>query len=109
MRNDKKQHINKHTFPNDIAEIIKPKPGMGPVFDSDSKPLMQRLKEARELIESSNLTKEERMILEETGEVIEETAENELKDIRDGALFDLEKGKSLYDLLEACKDEKRKC
>lgn len=56
MRNDKKKHINKHTFPNDIAEIIKPKPGMWPVFDSDSKPLMQRLKEARELIESGNLS-----------------------------------------------------
>lgn len=101
MRNDKKKHINKHTFPNDIAEIIKPKPGMGPVFDSDSKPLMQRLKEARELIESGNLTEEERMILEETGEVTEETAEDELKDIRNGALFD-------NDLLEAYKDEKRK-
>ena len=22
MRNDKKKHINKHTFPNDIAEVI---------------------------------------------------------------------------------------
>lgn len=98
MRNDKKQHINKHTFPEDIAEMITPKPGMGPVFDSDSKPLMQRLKEARESIESGNLTEEERMILDETGEVIEETAENELRDIRNGALFDLEKGKSLSDL-----------
>ena len=64
MRDNKKQHINKHTFPEDIAEMIKPKPGMEPVFDSDSKPLMQRLKEARELIESGNLTEEERMILE---------------------------------------------
>lgn len=108
MRNDKKQHINKHTFPKDIAEIIKPKPGMEQVFDSDSKPLMQRLKEARKLIESGNLTEEERMILEKTGEVIEETAENELKDIRNGALFDLERGKSLNDLLEAYEDEKRK-
>lgn len=108
MRNDKKQHINKHTFPKDIAEIIKPNPGMEPVFDSDSKPLMQRLKEARKLIESGNLTEEERMILEKTGEVIEETAENELKDIRNGALFDLERGKSLNDLLEAYEDEKRK-
>ena len=70
MRNDKKQHINKHTFPEDIAEMIKPKPGMEPVFDSDSKPLMQRLKEARELIESGNLTEEESMILDETGEVM---------------------------------------
>ena len=108
MRNDKKKHINKHTFPNDIAEIIKPKPGMGPVFDSDSKPLMQRLKEARELIESGNLTEEERMILEETGEVTEETAEDELKDIRNGSFFDLERGNNFNDLLEAYKDEKRK-
>lgn len=108
MRDNKKQHINKHTFPEDIAEIIKPKPGMWPVFDSDSKPLMQRLKEARELIESGNLTEEERMILEETGEVTEETAEDELKDIRNGALFDLERGKNFNDLLEAYKDEKRK-
>lgn len=108
MRNDKKQHINKHTFPEDIAEMIKPKPGMEPVFDSDSKPLMQRLKEARELIESGNLTEEESMILDETGEVIEETAEDELKDIRNGALFDLERGKNFNDLLEAYEDEKRK-
>ena len=83
MRNDKKKHIN-------------------------NKPLMQRLKEARELIESGNLTEEERMILEETGEVTEETAEDELKDIRNGALFDLERGKNFNDLLEAYKDEKRK-
>ena len=61
MRDNKKQHTNKHTFPEDIAEMIKPRPGMGPVFDSDSKPLMQRLKEARELIESGNLTEEERI------------------------------------------------
>ena len=105
---DNKQHTNKHTFPEDIAEMIKPKPGMGPVFDSDSKHLMQRLKEAIEFIENGNLTEEERMILEETGEVIEETAENDLKDIRDGALFDLKRGKSLNDLLEACQNEKKK-
>lgn len=108
MRNDKKQHINKHTFPKDIAEIIKPKPGMGTVFDSDNKPLMQRLKEARELIESGNLTEEESMILDETGEVIEETAADELKDIRNGALFDLERGKNFNDLLKTYEDEKRK-
>lgn len=48
------------------------------------------------------------MILEETGEVTEETAEDELKDIRNGALFDLERGKNFNDLLEAYKDEKRK-
>lgn len=108
MRDNKEQRRNKHTFPEDIAEMIKPKPGMGPVFDSDSKPLMQKLKEARELIESGNLTEEERMILEETGEVIEEAAEDELKDIRNGALFDLERGKSFNDLLEAYEDEKRK-
>lgn len=105
---DKKQQRNKHTFPEDIAEMIKPKSEMGPVFDSDSKPLMQKLKEARELIESGNLTEEERMILDETGEVIEETAEDELKDIKNGALFDLERGKSLNDLLKAYEDEKRK-
>ena len=34
---DNKQHTNKHTFPEDIAEMIKPKPGMGPVFDNDSR------------------------------------------------------------------------
>lgn len=107
MRDNKKQHTNKHTFPEDIAEMIKPRPGMGPVFDSDSKPLMQRLKEARELIESGNLTEEERMILEETGEVIEETAEDELKDIRNGTLFDLEKEKNFNDLLEAYENEKK--
>lgn len=56
---DNKQHRNEHTFPKDIAEMIKPKPGMGPVFDNDSKPLMQKLKEARKFIESGNLTKEE--------------------------------------------------
>ena len=105
---DNKQHRNEHTFPKDIAEMIKPKPGMGPVFDSDSKHLMQKLKEARELIESGNLTEEERRILDETGEVIEETPEDELKDIQNGALFDLEKGKSLSDLLKAYEDEKRK-
>lgn len=108
MRDNKEQRRNKHTFPEDIAEMIKPKPGMGPVFDSDSKTLMQKLKEAREFIESGNLTEEERMLLEETGEMIEETAEDELKDIRNGALFDLEKGKSLDDLIEACENEKRK-
>ena len=102
-----KQHRNKHTFPKDIAEMIKPKPGMGPVFDSDSKHLMQKLREARELIESGNLTEEERMILEETGEVIEESAEDEIKDIRNGALFDLERGKSLNDLIKAYQNEKR--
>lgn len=107
MRDNKKQHTNKHTFPEDIAEMIKPKPGMEPVFDSDSKSLMQRLKEARELIESGNLTEEERMILEETDEVIEETAEDELKDIRNGALFDLEKEKNFNDLLEAYENEKK--
>lgn len=106
MRDNKKQHTNKHTFPEDITEIIKPKLGMGPVFDSDSKPLMHRLKEARELIESGNLTEEERMILEKTGEVIEETAEDELKDIQNGALFDLERGKNFNDLIEAYEDEK---
>lgn len=100
---------NKHTFPEDIAKMIKSKPGMGPIFDSDSKPLMQKIKEARKFIETGNLTEEEMRILEETGEVIEESAEDELKDIRDGALFDLERGKSLDDLIEACKDEKRKC
>lgn len=73
MRNDRKQQRNKHTFPEDIAKIIKPKPGMGPVFDSDSKTLIQKLKEAREFIENGNLTEEERRILDETGEVIEET------------------------------------
>lgn len=104
---DNKQHTNKHTFPEDIAEMIKPKPGMGPVFDNDSKHLMQKLKEARELIESGNLTEEERVILEETGEIIEENAEDELKDIRNGALFDFEKGKSLDDLIEVCQNEKR--
>lgn len=31
---------------------------------------MQKLKEAREFIENGNLTEEERMILEETGEVM---------------------------------------
>lgn len=108
MRDNKEQRRNKHTFPEDIAEMIKPKPGMGPVFDSDSKTLMQKLKESREFIESGNLTEEERMLLEETGEVIEETAEDELKDIRNGALFDLEKGKSLDDLIKACENEKRK-
>lgn len=108
MRDNKEQRRNKHTFPEDIAEMIKPKPGMGPVFNSDSKTLMQKLKEVREFIENGNLTEEERMILEETGEVIEETAEDELKDIRNGALFDLEKGKSLDDLIEACENEKRK-
>ena len=108
MRDNKEQRRNKHTFPEDIAEMIKPKPGMGPVFDSDSKTLMQKLKEAREFIESGNLTEEERMLLEETGEVIEETAEDELKDIRNGALFDLAKGKSLDDLIKACENEKRK-
>lgn len=108
MRDNKEQRRSKHTFPEDIAEMIKPKPGMGPVFNSDSKTLMQKLKEAREFIENGNLTEEERMLLEETGEVIEETAEDELKDIRNGALFDLEKGKSLDDLIEACENEKRK-
>lgn len=108
MRDNNKQHTNKHTFPEDIAEMIKPKPGMGPVFDSDSKHLMQKLKEAREFIENGNLTEEERMILEETGEVIEESAEDELKDIRNGALFDLERWKSLDDLLETCQTEKLK-
>lgn len=108
MKGNNKQHTNKHTFPEDIAEMIKPKSGMGPVFDSDSKPLMQKLKEARKLIENGNLTEEERRILDETGEVIEESAEDELKDIRNGALFDLERGKNLYDLLKAYKDEKRK-
>ena len=74
---------------------------------STDKAAMQRLKEARELIESGNLTEEERMILEETGEVIEETAEDELKDIRNGALFDLEKEKNFNDLLEAYENEKK--
>lgn len=108
MRDNNKQHTNKHTFPKDIAEMIKPKPGMGPVFDSDSKHLMQKLKEARKFIESGNLTEEERMILDETGEIIEESAEDELKDIRNGALFDLERGKSLNDLIKAYQNEKRK-
>ena len=89
-----KQHRNKHTFPKDIAEMIKPKPGMGPVFDSDSKHLMQKLREARELIESGNLTEEE-------------SAEDEIKDIRNRALFDLERGKSLNDLIKAYQNEKR--
>ena len=74
---------------------------------STDKAAMQRLKEARELIESGNLTEEERMILEETGEVIEETAEDELKDIRNGALFDLEKEKNFNDLLEAYENGKK--
>ena len=105
MEYNKKQQRNKHTFPENIAEMIKPKPGMGPVFDSDSKSLMKRLREARKFIENGNLTEEGRMILDETGEIIEETAEDELKDIRDGALFDLEKGKSLDDLIEACEND----
>lgn len=107
MRNNKQQR-NKHAFPEDIAEMIKPKPGMGPVFDSDSKSLMKRLREARKFIENGNLTEEERMILDETGEIIEDSAEDELKDIRNGALFDLERGKSLDNLLEMCQTEKKK-
>lgn len=107
MRNNKQQR-NKHTFPEDIAEMIKSKPGMGPVFDSDSKSLMKRLREARKFIENGNLTEEEKMILDETGEVIEKSAEDELKDIRNGALFDLERGKSLNDLIEVYGNEKRK-
>lgn len=48
------------------------------------------------------------MILDETGEIIEENAGDELKDIQNGALFDLEKGKSLNDLIKAYQNEKRK-
>ena len=39
--------------------------------------------------------------------MIEETAEDELKDIRNGALFDLEKEKNFNDLLEAYENEKK--
>lgn len=39
--------------------------------------------------------------------LIEESAEDELKDIRNGALFDLEKEKNFNDLLEAYENEKK--
>lgn len=105
MRDNEKQHRNKHTFPEDIAEMIKTKPGMGPVFCDGNRTLMQDMKEARELIESGNLTEEQRRLLDENDEIIDMTAEDILNDIRDGAFVDMGKGSSITDLIVECEKE----